>query len=306
MTAMAVLAVDIGGTKLAVALVAGDGTVLRSLRAPTDPVDPWTALLALCREVVGADAVDGVGIGCGGPMQWPSGLVSPLNIGAWRDFPLLDSLAQAYPGVPVRIHNDAVCVAIGEHWRGAGQGASDLLGLVVSTGVGGGLILGGRVIDGPSGNAGHIGHLVVEPDGPRCVCGGQGCLEAVARGPAIVAWAAERGCPATDGRELSALAASGEPVAVAALARAGAAVGLALASAAALLDLRLVVIGGGLSQSGEPFWAPLRAELAARAGLGFLAGLEVVPAALGQEAGLVGAAALVLVPERYAGGTIKA
>ena len=304
MAGIAVLAVDIGGTKLAVALVGADGALLRSLRAPTDPVDPWPGLLALCREVVSGVAVDGVGIGCGGPMQWPKGLVSPLNIPAWRDFPLRDRLSQAYPGVPVRIHNDAVCVAIGEHWRGAGYGATNLLGLVVSTGVGGGLILGGRVIDGNSGNAGHIGHLVVEPDGPGCACGGRGCLEAVARGPAIVAWAAERGCPAADGRELSALAATGHPVALAALARSGAAVGLALASAAALLDLGVVVIGGGLSQAGEPFWAPLRAELAARAGLGFLAGLEVVPVSLGQEAGLVGAAALVLAPDRYAGDTI--
>lgn len=296
---MPVLAVDIGGTKLAAAMVGDDGAVRRALRAPTDPVDPWAALLELCRSVVGADAVDGVGIGCGGPMTWPEGSVSPLNIPAWRGFPLRASLSEAFPEVPVLIHNDAVCVAIGEHWRGAGRKVDDLLGMVVSTGVGGGLILSGRVVDGATGNAGHVGHVVVEPDGPICRCGGQGCLEAVARGPAVVAWAAARGCAARDGRELAALAAEGDEAAVAALARAGRAVGLGIASAAALLDVRLVAVGGGLSQAGEPFWGPLREELAVRARLDFLAGLRVVMAELGQDAGLVGAAALVLAPDRY-------
>nr|BFE83625.1 hypothetical protein GCM10020093_062260 [Planobispora longispora] len=111
----------------------------------------------------------------------------------WRAFPLRDRLAGRFPGVPVRIHNDAVCVAAAEHWRGAGRGSSNMLGMVVSTGVGGGLILGGRLIDGGSGNAGHIGHVVVDPDGPACECGGRGCLEAVARGPGLAAWAVGQG-----------------------------------------------------------------------------------------------------------------
>ena len=98
--------------------------------------------------------------------------------------PLLAALRAACPGVPVRLHDDAVAVAVGEHWRGAGRGGADLLGTVVPTGVGGGVVLGGRVLQGRTGNAGHVGHLVVEPDGPRCGCGGRGCLEAVARGHA--------------------------------------------------------------------------------------------------------------------------
>src|SRR5258708_24255049 len=118
-------------------------------------------------------------------MEWPSGRVSPLNIPAWRGFPLRERLAARFGGgrLRVRVHNDAVCVAAGEHWRGAGRGSKNVLGMVVSTGVGGGLILDNRLIDGASGNAGHIGHVVVYPDGPACVCGGPGLVEGVRRGP---------------------------------------------------------------------------------------------------------------------------
>lgn len=290
---MPVLALDVGGTKLAAALVGDDGTLLRTARRPT-PAEPWPACVALLEDVRDGADVDGVGAGCGGPMRWPQGVVSPLNMPSWRDFPLRDALSAQYRGVPVRVHNDAVCVALGEHWRGAGAGSSDLLGVVVSTGVGAGVVLGGQVLDGPTGGAGHLGHVVVEPDGPVCGCGGRGCLEAVARGPAVVAWARDRGSTAADGRQLAALAAGGDDVARAALARAGRALGVAFAGAAALLDLRLVVLGGGLSQAGQALWEPLHEAVAVHARLPFTHDLRVVPAALGQEAGLVGAAALVL------------
>ncbi|MCU1592527.1 MAG: hypothetical protein JWP11_3783, partial [Frankiales bacterium] len=199
---MSVLALDVGGTKLAAAVVDENGTVLRRDRTPTVAADPWPTLAAMLDRLVDGEKVDGVGVGCGGPMTWPAGEVSPLNIPGWRDFPLRDSLAERYPGVPVRLHNDAVAFAAGEHWKGAGAGVDDMIGMVVSTGVGGGLVLGGRVVDGASGNAGHIGHVVADPDGPACVCGGRGCLEAIARGPATVAWARERGSTAEDGAAL--------------------------------------------------------------------------------------------------------
>ena len=294
---MPVLALDVGGTKLAAALVDDDGTVLRAARRPT-PAEPWPACVELLEAVAGNAEVDGVGAGCGGPMEWPAGVVSPLNMPSWQGFPLRMRLAERYPGRPVRVHNDAVCFAVGEHWRGAGRGADDLLGVVVSTGVGAGVVLGGRVLDGATGSAGHVGHVVVDRDGPACGCGGRGCLEAVARGPAVVAWARERGCAARDGRELADLARQGDDVAVAALARAGRALGAAFASAAALLDLRLVVVGGGLGHAGPALWEPLREAVRTHARLPFTRDLRVVPAALGGEAGLIGAAALVL-QERY-------
>jgi len=294
-----VLAVDIGGTKLAAALVDADGAVTRAARVPTGD-RPWQALSGLLDEVRGDVDVVGVGVGCGGPMTWPQGYVTPPNTAAWRDgFALGDALRDKYDGLPVRIHNDVVALVVGEHWKGAGQGVDDLLGMVVSTGVGGGVVLGGRVVDGRSGNAGHVGHLVVEPDGPVCGCGGRGCVEAVARGPATVAWARERGCEARDGRELAVLAGRGDAVALAALGRAGRALGLGIAGAAAVLDVQLVLLGGGLSQAGEPLWGPLRAAVAEHARLPFLAGLRVEPTALGQESGLVGAAALVHCGDTY-------
>ena len=289
-----VLALDVGGTKLAAGVVDGDGTVLRSARVPTPREDPWSAVAALLDDVRGGEPVDGVGVGCGGPMSWPAGLVSPVNMPSWRGFPLRATLSARYPGVPVRLHNDAVCLAVAEHWRGAGAADHDLLGMVVSTGVGGGLVLRDRVVDGVTGNAGHIGHVTVEPGGPLCGCGNRGCLEAVARGPAVVARAQARGLAVADGRELAARAADGDAVAVEELARAGRALGVAIAGAATLLDLHTVVLGGGLSQSGPALWEPLQTALVEHARLGYLAGLRVVPPALGRHVGLVGAAALVL------------
>ena len=175
---MSTLAIDIGGTKMAAAIVDDDGAILRRDRTPTNPSDPWPAFAEMLDRLVDGEHVDGVGVGCGGPMTWPAGEVSPLNIPGWRDYPLRAKLAERYPGVPVRVHNDAIAFAAAEHWRGAGRGVADMIGMVVSTGVGGGLVLGGRIIDGASGNAGHIGHVVAEPDGPVCACGGRGHLEA--------------------------------------------------------------------------------------------------------------------------------
>lgn len=265
-------------------------------------------LAAAVLDRAGSPELAGVGVGCGGPMRWPEGRVSPLNIPAWRDFPLRARLIERFPGHPVRVHNDAVCVAVGEHWRGAGRGHAAMLGMVVSTGVGGGLILGGQLVDGSTGNAGHIGHVVVDPDGPPCTCGGVGCLEAIARGPSLVAWALERGWrpqrarQATGqptARDLANDARNGDPIGRAALERAGRALGLALAAATALCDLDLVIVGGGLSQAGPLLLVPLEETLRRHTRLDFARRVGVQPAALGQQAGLVGAAALVHAGTRY-------
>jgi glucokinase len=305
-----VLALDIGGTKLAAAVVDRGGRVSAAARVPTpagrrlDAETLWKTVLALLDRFtsgVGARELAGVGVGCGGPMTWPDGHVSPLNIPAWRSFPLRERLAERFPGIPVRVHNDAVCVTVGEHWRGAGRGKANVLGMVVSTGVGGGLVLGGHLVDGASGNAGHIGHVVVDPDGPDCQCGGRGCLEAIARGPAVAAWARANGWrnPHGTGRDVADDAARGHPVCVEALARAGAALGVAIASATHLLDVEVVAVGGGLSQAGPLLFDPLEEAFRRHARMDWARSVRVVPAALGQEAGLVGAAALVLSGSRY-------
>jgi glucokinase len=305
-----VLAVDVGGTKLAAGVVDADGRVLRAGRRPTpvttDGEEVWSVLTGLVEDVLAGVTVSAVGVGCGGPMRWPEGEVSPLNIPGWRDFPLRARLEARFPGTVVRLHNDAVCLAVAEHWRGAARGHADALGMVVSTGVGGGLVLGGRLVDGASGNAGHVGHVVVEPDGPGCSCGGRGCLEALAAGPRVAAWAVEQGWRGgSTARELAADAVVGDAVAVAAFARAGRALGVAIASAAALCDLTVVVLGGGVMQAGPLVLEPLRVALREHAVMGFTRDVPVVPAALGQEAGLVGAAALVLAGDSYWSGDVR-
>jgi glucokinase len=237
-------------------------------------------------------------------MVWPAGEISPLNLPAWRGFPLRRRLAEEFGTDRVLVHNDGVGIAVGEHWRGAGVGAANLLGVTVSTGVGGGLVLGGRLHHGTSGNAGHVGHVVAEPDGPACVCGGRGCLEALASGPNTIAraladgWRPPGQAP-PDGVALAAAAAAGDPAAQASMATSGGAVGRVVASCAALLDLEVVAVVGGLTGSGAAFWEPLRQAFAAHARMPFVAACRLVPGRLGGDAGLLGAAAFVLFPERY-------
>ena len=308
------LAIDVGGTKLAAAAVEPGGRLITWAQVPTprdlDSEQLWRTLDVLVQRVLeeariaAPDGLAGVGAGCGGPMEWPAGVVSPLNLPAWRSFPLRARLQERFPGIPVRVHNDAICVVAGEHWRGAGRGRDNVLGMVVSTGVGGGLILGSRVITGASGNAGHIGHVVVDPeDGPLCACGARGCLEAIARGPALVAWAQgagwRQGQPDATAKDLADDGAHGHPVGAAAMRRAGRALGIAIASAACLCDLEVVSIGGGLSQAGAILFDPLEEALHAHARLSFVRQLRVVPAELGRSAGLVGAAALIFAADRY-------
>lgn len=298
----AILALDIGGTKLAAGLVSRDGQVLVHDRAPTpvtdDPEVLWWALAEVVDAILEREdaSFSAIGIGCGGPMRWPHGLVSPINIPAWRGFPLLDRVRERYAdGRPCAIHNDAVGLALAEHRWGAGHGHANMLGMVVSTGVGGGLVLGGRRIDGGSGNAGHIGHVVVDPDGPPCPCGSRGCVEAIARGPALAAYAVAQGWSGQEtGIAVAAGARAGDPACLAAFERAGRAVGLGLVSVAAALDLDLVVIGGGVAQTGALFFDPVHAAFEEYAGLAFVRRCAIVPARLGTTAGLSGAAALVV------------
>jgi len=309
----AVLALDIGGTKLAAAVVDDGARVLGRARVPSpvgrDPEVLYEALLACCVAALrGADltpgSLAGIGVSCAGPMAWPSGEVSPLNMPAWRGFPLRRRLIEEFEVEPVLVHNDAVGVAVGEHWKGAGVGTRNLLGMTVSTGVGGGLILNGRLYHGTSGNAGHVGHVVVAPDGPACACGGRGCLEAVASGPNTVrhalaeGWEPPAGRPA-DGAALAAAAAAGDPVAVGSLARSGRAVGVAVASCAVLLDLQTVAIVGGFSKSGLHFWGPLYAAFHAHAKMEFAVACQVLPGKLLDDAPLLGAAAFVLDSAHY-------
>jgi glucokinase len=192
---MLTLTLDIGGTKIAAGLVDPSGVLVHSATLPTPNGEGAEQVWAVIERMI-ADAmraaggpIRGVGIGSAGPIDLAAGTANPINIPSWRDFPLRDRVAAAAPGVPVQLAGDAVCMALGEHWRGAGRSARFLLGMVVSTGVGGGLVLDGVPYHGRTGNAGHVGHVVVELDGQPCSCGGHGCVETVAAGPWMTRWA---------------------------------------------------------------------------------------------------------------------
>lgn len=274
------LALDVGGTKLAAGVVASDGRVLARAICPTPADGDADALFAGVRavlaEVGGEGPLSVCGVGCGGPMTAGGELVSPLNIPGWRGFPLRARLREL-TGLPVFVDNDAKALALGEGWVGAAAGARDFVAMVVSTGVGGGIVLEGRLLDGEAGNAGHIGHVIVEPDGRPCACGGRGCLEAEASGTAI---AAVTGRPAAE---------AGPDT----VARTGRLVGRAVASVANLLDLKLVVVAGSVALGfGAPFFAAAQAEVDRSARLDFSRGTRIVPSTLGADAPVVGAAAV--------------
>ena len=299
------LALDVGGTKLAAGLVTDAGDIIAWKQLPTPiggPEELFDALAAVTDSVLHAAGVEvedagvlsAIGLATAAPMDLDAGTVSPVNIPGWRNFPIRDRLHDRY-GLDVQMIGDAVAVAVAEHWRGAARGRRNVLGMVVSTGVGGGLIVDGQVVSGTTGNAGQIGHISVDPFGPTCVCGGTGCLEAVASGRSIAHWASTHGLTgAANARQVAAAARRGDPVALATFRRAGEALGLAIAGVVTLLDLDVAVIGGGVARAGAILFDPVADGYAKYAALGYAASPRVVPAVLGTEAGLIGAGAAAL------------
>lgn len=272
------LAIDVGGAKLAVGIVADTGEVLVRDRIPTPTRDVWPALSRVVLRVLAAAPTkpEACGIGCGGPMNPANRTVSPLHVPSWKDFPVAEEV-ESLTQLPTALDNNAKAVALGEAWCGAAVGQRDFVAVVMGSGVGGGIVSGGRLLEGRLGNAGHIGHVVVEADGRPCTCGGNGCLEAYCSGQAIEE---ETGRPPQRA-----------PQSI--VERTGILTGRALASLGAICDLRLAVIGGSVALGfGEPFFSAAQTELDQRARLGFTSGFQVVPAGLGQVASLVGAAAL--------------
>ncbi|MFC7484542.1 ROK family protein [Luedemannella flava] len=265
----------------------------------------WPQLGALIDDLsaVAPGALAGVGIGSAGPLDLVAGTVSPVNIPAWRAFPLVEHVRRQ-AGLPVRLAGDGICAAVGEHWLGAARGVDDVIVIVVSTGVGGGIIQLGRLHQGRSGNAGHIGHMVVDLDGEPCPCGGAAAWRPCPAGRrwcpgrcARVAAARKR----VDGGGTAASARAGDPVAVAAFERAARSLAAGITSVAAAGDLTDAVIGGGVAQAADVLLPPLRAAIAEYARLDFVRDLRVGVAELGGAAGLYGAAALIHDPARYGG-----
>lgn len=301
-----VAALDIGGTKIAGALVDGDGTILARAQRPTPAREDGDTVMRAVEEVLGElsgsplwERVHAVGIGSAGPVDASAGTVSPVNVPGWRAYPLVDRVRSATGNLPVELIGDGVAITAAEHWQGAARGHDNALCMVVSTGVGGGLVLGGRLHPGPTGNAGHIGHISVDLDGDPCPCGARGCVERIASGPNIARRALENGwLPGAAGdasaAAVAAAARAGDPVALASFERAAQALAAGIAATATLVEIDIAVIGGGVGKAGEILFAPLRRALRDYATLSFVQRLTVTAAQMGTDAGLVGAAAAAL------------
>jgi glucokinase len=297
------VALDIGGTKIAGALVDGRGKLLVRAQQQTPAEESAESVMRAVAGVLGELDADprralaiAVGIGSAGPVDASAGTVSPVNVPGWRGFPLVERVREATGGLPVVLTGDGVAIAAAEHWQGAARGYDNALCMVVSTGVGGGFVLGGALHSGPTGNAGHIGHISVDLDGDPCPCGARGCVERIASGPNITRRALEGGWRPPEGAEATAAAVAdaaraGDPVARASYARAAQALAAGIATAATLVEIQVAVVGGGVAGAGEVLFGPLREQLRRYATLSFAAGVKVVPAQLGTDAGLVGAAA---------------
>ncbi|MFF0200307.1 ROK family protein [Streptomyces sp. NPDC005017] len=308
-----VAALDIGGTKIAGALVDGDGRIRVRAQHPTPARKDGDTVMDAVRQVLAELAAsplwrraDAVGIGSAGPVDASTGTVSPVNVPGWRDYPLVDGVREATGGLPVELIGDGVAITAAEHWQGAARGHDNALCMVVSTGVGGGLVLGGRLHPGPTGNAGHIGHISVDLDGDACPCGSRGCVERIASGPNIARRALDAGwLPGPDGdvsaAAVAAAARSGDPVALASFERAAQALAAGIAATATLVEIDIAVVGGGVGNAGDILFTPLRKALAHYATLSFVRRLKVVPARMGTDAGLVGAAAAALSRRAAAG-----
>lgn len=280
------LAIDIGGTKFAAGLVTRAGELLDRTQVRVDHgasadelfedlAGAVTEMVNRARDHHGASPLV-VGVGSAGPIERNVETVSPLNILQWRQFPLRARLADL-TGLAVYGDGDAKALALAEGWLGAARGVDNFMAMVVSTGVGGGIVLNGELLDGESGNAGHVGHIVVEPDGRRCGCGGRGCLEAEASGPAIEAITGRP--PTQPTYEI--------------MVRTGRLVGRAVASVCNLLDLKLVVCSGSVALGfGATFYNAAQRTMDSLCQIEFSRKARIVPGRLADEGPLVGAAAV--------------
>jgi glucokinase len=299
-----VLALDFGGTKLSAGVVDTAVYHLHDLTwqahkrvyspAHGDAHNDWQTMVALGQELLAGETATAVGVSFGGPVDHKSGMVYlSHHVAGWEGTPL-QRLLQTHFQTHIRIDNDANSAALGE-WRfGAGQGVADLLYITVSTGVGGGWILGGRPYRGYGGVAGEIGHMVIDPAGPACLCGKRGCVERFASGPYMAAdLAAALGLPAKEitGQDVAEMAAWGDDAAQLILQRGAWALGVGIGNAANLINPQLVVIGGGVSKAGRAWWRVVN-QIAQETALPQVQ-FDIVPAALADDAPLWGALALV-------------
>lgn len=309
------LGLDLGGSHISVVALDVRGAAVHRAGEPVNRL--WThdriiaRMVALLRDAADQCRREGyrvaaAGVGLPGVVDLASGtaLFLPNLPGQWRGVPVRAMVAEGL-GVPVAVVNDARAFTVAEHQHGAGRGSGHMLGLVIGTGIGGGLILDGRPYLGAERRAGEMGHTTVDPNGLPCGCGNRGCLETIASGPAIAAAAARvvlQGHPSTLGtlvdhdlnrltpQVVGAAAAEGDAAALAVIRRAGEAVGIAMANLIEVLNPECVVIGGGVALAGEPLFDAIRQTVRERARTVDVDNVRIVPATLGIDAGMIGAA----------------
>lgn len=296
-----VIALDVGGTGMKAALVGADGALLYEARRATGrergPEAVVESILAFAADLraygeehLGASAL-AAGVAVPGIVDAENGIaVYASNLG-WRDVPLRTLLGERLGGVPVALGHDVRTGGLAEGRIGAGKGADRFLFVPLGTGIAGAIGINGTIESGAHGYAGEIGHIVIRPDGPDCGCGQRGCLEALASASAVTrAWAAASGDPAADAADCAKAVESGDPAAVAVWRDAVDALAAGLVTAITLLDPRTLIIGGGLAEAGETLFTPLRAAVEERVTFQKLP--HIVPAALGDTAGCLGAGLL--------------
>ena len=306
-----VAGIDIGGTKIALAVADLEGRIVERRRFParTGERGPHAIIEEALAEVGRMLARTGarlaaVGVGCGGPLDRERGLIlSPPNLPGWDEFPVV-RLVEEGLGVPALLDNDANAAALGEHRHGAGRGYKHLVYITQSTGIGGGVIVRGELVHGVCDGAGEVGHMTVLPEGPECGCGARGCLEALCSGTAIARRARER-LAAGEASSLSSLSPHEVTgLAVAEAARAGDATAAAVwdemvhylavgvGNLFNILAPEAVIIGGGVSEAGEQLFGPLRERVRARARMLPPERINILQASLGGDSALHGAVIL--------------
>jgi glucokinase len=311
-----VLGIDIGGTNLVVGSVAEDGSALHALASePThaeagskDVLDRLVTLaeraIAETRRTLPVAEIVGVGVGAPGPLDTKSGIVLLTPNLGWVDLPLRRIIEDRL-GLPAVLDNDANCAVLGEWWVGAARGARHAIGLTIGTGIGGGIILDGRLYHGASDVAGEIGHTTIDTDGRRCKCGNYGCLEAYASGPNIAVRAsealeagAESMLPARVGGDLSRItaqtvyeaAAAGDELALEVVNDTARFLAVGVANLLNVFNPEVVVVCGGVTLAGDHLFVPLRREVARRAFKPAVTACRIVPGELVGTAGVYGAA----------------
>lgn len=298
-----VIGVDLGGTNLRTALVSQNGEVVGKVKEPTRASDGHARVVQKLIENIKAQQdralrngtrVAAVGVGAPGVIRADTGVVvkSP-NFPDWNDLPLKKELEAAL-ALPVSVENDANAAALGEQWRGAGRGIPSMIFLTLGTGVGGGIVLDGRIWHGADGMAGEIGHMTIIPDGRRCGCGNTGCLEMYASSRGIVLTYQERSSRSKviTSEEIYQAARDGDALSGAVLKDMGRLLGIGIANLINIFNPEMIVIGGGVKDAWPFFIDATREEIKKRAFEYPAARTRIVPSVLGDDAGMIGAAAL--------------